>query len=103
MPPESPAEIPEFLVERFTDYSPETLRAIGEYVRTDNRGAAEDIPDTTVESLALQSDSTLEAIERYVEGVATELEQHDAESVAALDDDDGRPWGHQQILDWHGG
>ncbi|MFC6719538.1 hypothetical protein ACFQGT_13880 [Natrialbaceae archaeon GCM10025810] len=104
--PSRPDEIPDFLLERFDEYDPRTLRAIGTYAQKQAYTAPEEVPSSTVQSLALQDDATLAAIGEYVEAVADFLEERDAESLATVSEDEGEPneesWGHRQIRNWHG-
>ncbi|WP_339105546.1 hypothetical protein [Haloterrigena salinisoli] len=103
-PPKPPAAIPDFLLDQFIDHSPETLRDIGEYARKETYVAPEAASDSIVEAFALQDEATLAAIARYVDELASFLEERDADSLAAItgdDADDEKSWGHQRILDWH--
>ncbi|OLZ42767.1 hypothetical protein A6E15_16745 [Natrinema saccharevitans] len=104
--PEQPEAIPDFLFEQFADCSPETLRGIGQYARSETYVAPDGMPDATKEAFALQDDETLAAVAAYVDDLAEFLEMNDADSLAALTDDDGdedEKWGHKKILEWHGG
>ena len=103
-PPDPPATIPDFLLDQFTDHSPETLREIGEYARKETYVAPDAAPDSIVEAFALQDGETLEAVAAYVDELAAFLEERDADSLAAItgdDADDEESWGHQRLLDWH--
>ncbi|ELZ21517.1 hypothetical protein C477_05546 [Haloterrigena salina JCM 13891] len=104
-PPDPPATIPDFLLDQFTDHSPETLRDIGEYARKETYVAPEAAPNSIVEAFALQDEDTLEAIARYVDELADFLEERDADSLEAITGDDAGDesgsWGHQRLLDWH--
>ena len=99
-----PAEIPDFLVERLTELSPETLRSVGEYARGETYVLPEDAPDGLVESFALQDDTTLEAIGEFTEEAAAFLEQEDVESLEELfeEDEEEEKWGHNRLAEWHG-
>ncbi|ELY70110.1 hypothetical protein C488_19562 [Natrinema pellirubrum DSM 15624] len=103
--PDPPEAIPDFLLEQFADCSPETLRGIGEYARSETYIAPDGMPDSVKEAFALQDDETIAAVAAYVDDLAEFLEMNDAESLAALTDDgdDGEKWGHKNILEWHGG
>lgn len=103
-PPDPPATIPDFLLDQFTEYSPETLRGIGEYARGETYAAPDAASDSIVEAFALQDEATLEAIAGYVGELADFLEERDADSLAAItgdDADDEKSWGHKRLLDWH--
>ncbi|NUB89943.1 hypothetical protein HTZ84_18300 [Haloterrigena sp. SYSU A558-1] len=103
-PPDPPATIPDFLLDQFTDHSPETLRAIGEYAREETYVAPEAAADSIVEAFALQDEETLAAIAGYVDELADFLEERDVDSLEAItgdDTDDEESWGHRRILDWH--
>ncbi|QRV17206.1 hypothetical protein [Haloterrigena salifodinae] len=102
--PDPPATVPDFLLDQFTDHSPETLRDIGEYARKETYVAPEAASDSIVEAFALQDEETLAAIAGYVDELGDFLEERDADSLAAItgdDTDDEESWGHQRILDWH--
>lgn len=103
--PEPPAAIPDFLLEQFADCSPETLRGIGEYARSETYIAPDGMPDATKEAFALQDDDTLAAVSTYVDALADFLETNDADSLASLadDGDEAEKWGHKRLLEWHGG
>lgn len=102
-PPDPPATVPDFLLDQFTDHSPETLRGIGEYAREETYVAPDAAPDSIVEAFALQDEETLEAIAAYVDELAAFLEERDADSLSAItgDADGEESWGHQRILNWH--
>ncbi|SIR91919.1 hypothetical protein [Natronorubrum thiooxidans] len=102
--PEPPNAIPDFLLEQFTDLSPETLRGIADYARGDTYIAPDKAPETIVESFALQDDDTLEAVAEYADSLAAFLETRDAESLTAVTStqDTQERWGHDNILKWHG-
>ncbi|WP_226482028.1 hypothetical protein [Natrinema amylolyticum] len=103
-PPESPDAIPDFLLEKFNDLSPETLEGVADYARRDTYVAPDEMPDSLLESFALQDEETLMVIAAYADELAAFLEDQDADS---LRDSVGRPgdnregWGHSRILEWH--
>ncbi len=104
--PNPPDAIPEFMHEQFAELSPETLRGVGEYARTDTYVAPDGMPDSLKKSFALQDDETLAAIADYVDELAAFLEELEADSLEAITDDSGdeeEKWGHRRILEWHGG
>ncbi|MDS0476350.1 hypothetical protein [Natrinema sp. 1APR25-10V2] len=103
--PTPPNAVPDFMLEQFAELSPETLRGVGDYARTDTYVAPDGMPDSLKESFALQNDETLAAIADYVDELAAFLEEREADSLAAITDtgDDEEKWGHKKILEWHGG
>ncbi|WP_290812331.1 hypothetical protein [Halovivax sp.] len=73
--PTPPEAVPDFLVERFGDHSPEELRTIAEYAETSNRYRVDgDVPDHVVAPFAMQDDDTVAACASYAIELAEFLE-----------------------------
>jgi hypothetical protein len=102
--PTPPNAVSDVMLEQFAELSPETLRGVGDYARTDTDVAPDWMPDSPKE--ALQNDETLAAIADCVDELAAFLEEREADSLAAITDtsaDEEKKWGHKKILEWHGG
>lgn len=105
-PPEPPDAIPDFLLEQFDNLSPETLRGIADYAREETYVKPDEMPDSMSTALALQDDETVAAIADYADALAAFLTEQDADSlrdITGSSSDEEEKWGHQRILEWHGG
>ena len=79
-------EVPEFIVDRFTDHSPEELRAIAEYAETGTRRSVDgSVPKYVRQAFTIQKDETVAACAIYAFELAEAKEQAAAEAEKAAE------------------
>lgn len=92
--PTPPEEVPDFVVERYAEHDPDTLRAIATYAETQNARAVDgEVPMYVIQAFKLQDSSTIAACGDYAAECADHIEAP-GESEAdddSDDDDDGAP------------
>ncbi|WP_323191397.1 hypothetical protein [Halostella sp. PRR32] len=94
--------IPEFLVERFHELPAEELRAVAEYVQSDEFFTSSDVPDDLTTSFELQDDQTMEAIGEHVEKLAVYSEEHGGQPIEEITDESEEDEEDDDAHRWHG-
>lgn len=85
-PPTPHDTVPDFIIERFDDHSPEELRAIVSYAETLSSSA--DVPGYVVRAFAIQDDETRTVVAIYADELADYLEAK-AQANDEEESDDG--------------
>ena len=79
-------EVPEFIVDRFADHSPEELRSIAEYAETGTHQSVEGtVPKYVRQAFTIQDDETVAACAIYAFELAEAREQTAAEAAEAAE------------------
>ncbi|MXV63676.1 hypothetical protein GS429_16740 [Natronorubrum sp. JWXQ-INN-674] len=78
-------EVPDFMIERFSEHSPEELRSIASYAET--LRSTDEVPQYVVQAFAIQDDETRTVVAIYAAELADYFEAK-AEAEPDEDEDD---------------